>query len=213
MSIFSGIKTVSITGNRPENIREGEYLFSVAAAKGFVSRKDVDSIVFEFRVEEAVQTGDSAPNRVGSKVRAYFPLYRNRGGDLTEDGARWMGRFKTLVANILGGDERVDSNGVSSPVTDEEVTGLIAASIVKGTEHKVSALTDDKKAACMMAVATASTRDGGLALTEDEAKALIDEGSLNFADVTGMPLRCAAKVSVSQTSGKAFTNLYWAPAV
>jgi hypothetical protein len=212
ISIFSGINNVSITGSRPENIKEGEYVLTIASAKAFVTRKDKDAVVFEFSVEDAEQTGDAKPNRVGSKVRAFFPLARDRSNALTEDGERWMGRLKTLIANILGGEDRVDADGEPSPVTDDEVDGLIAASIVKGTEYKVANITDEtKRKALMFEVATKSSKDGGLDLSEDDATAFIEEGRLNFADVRGLRLRCAAKVSVSSTTGKAFTNLYWSP--
>ena len=208
MSFFSGINKVNIGTGRPENIREGEYVLSVSGAKAFVSRKGHDSVVVEFRVSDASKTGDFSPNRQGSMVRAFFKLERDRHGDLNEDGMRWMARLKTLLANILGGDERVDENGEFAPVTDEEVTPLIAASIIKGTEYRINDIGPDidKRQALMLEVATAATKDGGLSMSEDEASAAIDQGELNFADVRGLKLRCRAKANE-----KGFVNLYWRP--
>ena len=204
MSIFSGINNVTITGSRPQNIKEGEYILGITSAKAFVSRKGHDSVVFEFRVNKAAQTGSAEPNNSGSTVRAFFKLERDRDGNLNEDGLRWMGRLKTLLANILGGENRVDADGNFAPVTDDEVTPMIAASIVKGTEFRVADLDLDKKAAMMEEVATKATRDGGLGMDSKTAKAAIKSGELNFADVRGIQLRCRAKAN-----DKGFVTLYW----
>lgn len=206
MSIFSGINSVSITGSRPENLREGEYVLSISSAKAFVSRKGHDCVVFEFLVSQSFKTADSTPNGVGSTVRAFFKLERDRDGNLNEDGQRWMGRLKTLLANILGGNMRVDADGNPAPVTDGEVTPFIAASIVKGTEFRVSDMDDDKKAALMEEVATKASRDGGLGMDGKTAKAAIKSGELNFADVRGIQLNCRAKAN-----DKGFVTLYWRP--
>ena len=205
MSIFSGINNVSITGSRPQNLREGEYVLGITSSKAFISRKGHDSVVFEFRVHDAAKTGNDAPNTKGSIVRAFFKLERDRDGNLNEDGLRWMGRLKTLLANILGGEDRVDADGELAPVSDDEVTPLIAASIVKGTEYRVSDMDDDKKLALMFEVATKPAKDGGLGMDSDTAATVIESGELNFADVSGIKLRCRARANE-----KGFVTLYWA---
>ncbi len=202
---------VKMQGGRPENIRDGDYVFTVDAAKAFVSRAGHDSVVFEFLVEGAETTKeDVRPNRVGSKVRAFFPLYRDRDNELTQDGERWMSRLKTLLAQVLGGEERVDAEGNESPVMDEEVTPRIAASIIKGTEYAVASMGPEKKAHVMFEVATKKTKDGGLGIPPDAANDAIESGQLNFADIRGLKLRCRAK-TVMSSKGKPFTNTYWAP--
>lgn len=193
-----------MTGSRPENLKEGEYVLTVHGAKAFVSRKGHDCVVVEFRVQESYQTGEDDPNRNGSLVRAFYKLERDRDGDLNEDGLRWMGRLKSLLAVILGGDTRLDENGEPAPVTENEVTPLIAASIIKGTEYKVSAVQEDRRGALMLEVATAKTKDGGLNMSEDDAKTVIASGELNFADVRGLEVRCRAKANA-----KGFVSLYW----
>lgn len=198
-------------GSRPENIRDGEYVFVVDAAKAFVSRAGHDSVVIEFTVDSAEATDDDKrPNRVGSRVRSFYPLYRDRDNDLTQDGERWMSRLKTFLANVLGGEERVDAEGEPAPVTDEEVTPFIAASIIKGTEMGVATMGEDKRMAVMHEVATKKTKDGGLGMSEDDAAEAIESGQLNFADISGMKIRCRAK-TVMSSKGKPFTNTYWAP--
>jgi len=90
-------------------------------------------------------------------------------------------------------------------VTDDEVTPLIAASIVKGTEYRVSDMDEDKKLALMFEVATKSAKDGGLGMDSDTAGTAIESGELNFADVSGIKLRCRARANE-----KGFVTLYWA---
>ena len=198
-------------GSRPENIRDGEYVFSIDTCKAFVSRAGHDSVVIEFTVDEAIETADDGtrPNRVGSRVRSFYPLYRDRDNELTQDGERWMSRLKTFLANVLGGEER-EVDGEPAPVTDDEVTPFIAASIIKGTEMGVGTMGDEKRAAVMFEVATKKTKDGGLGMPEDVANEAIESGQLNFADISGMKIRCHAKTVLS-SKGKRFTNTYWAP--
>tara|TARA_Y100000114_G_scaffold156722_1_gene184947 strand:- start:67 stop:624 length:558 start_codon:yes stop_codon:yes gene_type:complete len=184
------------------------YLFEITGAKAFVSRKGHDSVVWEFKVVEAEQTGDMSPNRIGAKVRSFYKLERDRDGDLNEDGERWMGRLKTLMANILGGDSRVGPDGEPEPVTDDMVTPFVAASMVKGTEYKVSTIDPDRREALMLEVATAKTKDGGLSMPQDMAEEAIEAGELNFADVRGVKVRCHARAN-----DKGFVNLFWAPGV
>jgi len=212
MGIFSGIGGVSISGNRADNIRDGEYLFTLDSAKAFVTRNDTDAVLLIFKVEEAEATSDVRPNRVGSKVRAFFPLDKTRAGKLTENGERWMGRLKTVLANILGGEDRVDEDGKPDPVTDEDVSLPVAASIIKGTEYRVNTLDPAKVPELMMEVATTPSVEGGLDMEPHVAEELIAAGLLNFADATGVKLRCEARTTTSEKSGKPFTNLYWAPA-
>jgi hypothetical protein len=160
-------------------------------------------VVFEFRILGADEVeGGGKPNRVNSRVRAFFKLSRTRSGDLTEDGERWMARLKTLLANILGGEDREEG-----PVTDEDVTPLIAAGIVKGTEYKVNDIDPSKLDEVVLSIATKDPKDGGLGISAAEAKDLIADGDLILADVRGMCLLCEAKLN-----GKGnFTNLYWQP--
>ena len=117
-------------------------------------------MVWEFKVEvEAEQTGDMSPNRIGAKVRSFYKLSGDRDGDLNEDGERWMEGSKRS-ANITGGDSRVGPDGEPEPVTDDMVTPFVAASMVKGTEYKVSTIDPDRREALMLEVATAKTKDG-----------------------------------------------------
>ena len=211
MGIFSGINTVAMGGSRPENFRAGRYNVTVAAAKAFVTRKDKDAVVIEFRISDAESLPEQPegikPNRVNSRVRAFYSLSRKRSGELDEDGERWMERLKTLLANILGGDERV-VDGDLQPVTDEDITPLIAASIIKGTEYKVNDIDEAKMEDLTMTIATKPEADGGLGMDEETATAVIEEGQLMLADVRGLSLRVVAK-----PNGKGnFVNLYWAPA-
>ena len=198
---------------RPDYILPGSYLLDIITAKAFVSRKKHDSVVVEFRViaaEEMLNTDGTSQgktNKVGGRVKAFFSLERDRDGELNEDGARWMSRLKTLLSVVLGGEDRVDDDGEPDPVTDDDVTPLIAASIIKGTELKVGTLTPEKALAAMITCCTAKSKDGGLGMTQEQVDGCLEdeESGLAFADVTGMTLRCEAKRNAKGN----FTNLYW----
>jgi len=110
-------------------------------------------------------------------------------------------------ANILGGDERV-VDGELQPVTDEDITPLIAASIIKGTEYKGNDIDESKIDDLTMTIATKAEADGGLGMDEETASTVINDGQLMLADVRGLSLQVVAK-----PNGKGnFVNLYWAPA-
>lgn len=224
MGFMKGIGKSSIRSGSPDNIRAGSYLLEIIEAKGGVSRKDIDYVVFNFRVKAAEDNGGGNPNKVGTRVRAYYKLSRTRDNSLDEDGQRWMERLKTFLAAVLGGDEATDENGEPDPITDEDVTEMVAGMIIKGTEFKVAqyevdrddfdtdeafaeaeAAADKKLAALAREIAAKSVKDGGLAMTPEEIADAEGADELLLVDYRGTIMQLEAKLNDKGN----FVNQFW----
>ncbi len=169
-----------------------------------------DAVVVEWNVVAAEELNNpegvsyGKPNRVKGKTRAFHKLTRGRSNQLTEDGARWMERVKTIIAKLLGGESNPDA-----PVLDEHITPLVAAGIIKGTELQVNNIDETKHAQLAYETATKATDKGGLGIPEAivdiiDGMCMVSGEPLILVDMRGTLVECVAK-----PGSTGFVNTYY----
>ena len=161
MGFFTGVSGVqrNQSNSKGEYFQDGKYLVEINKLEARNKRADGQpiAIVEGYVIEVLNDTGKS--NTTGDKVTWFNDLSRRPDGEFTDMGKRGMGRIKTFIAELLGGD--------SAGVKDGDITEEVCEQLFGAVEG----------------------------YTGEETK--------------GVRLVAEARTTVSNTSGKPFTNVYW----